>query len=603
MRLDQAVVREIHARLDIGQYIGQYVRLHKRGRDLVGLCPFHDEKTPSFHVHPDRGFFKCFGCGAGGDLIAFVRRIENLSFPEAVRILAAKAGIRLAEETPRAAQARTEREAVYEANRIAAEFYARMLRSDAGVEARAYCERRGLTAETIERFGLGYAPERWDALARELRRHGIAPEIAIKAGLLRQGQRGPYDFYRDRLMIPVRATTGEIVAFGGRALGNAEPKYLNTTTTPVYTKGDQLFGLDIARRAVAKDGPWKGTIIVVEGYLDCIALHQAGFETAVATLGTAFTERQAVLLKRLVTDVFLCFDGDAAGGAAAVKAVDVAAEQMEGAGLRVRVVLLPAGEDPDTFVRSHGAEAFANLLHQAPPALQFRLDWRLDRLRAGFDSPARVLPEAAEIVERLVPPIERHRWIAYAAQRLQVNPDDLRTNALFVQSRSTREHGGADAARGRRSQGRPAWYAAVPNVERTILSVALEAPALAAEYSERIPSHRFRDAAQRRLYERIVASARSGAMTTADLLAALDDDPEAREAAAAILGGVAGGIHRDDAERRAHLERIAEWLERRELQERYRELSARIDELIAAGHPIPEELRGELHALAARVKR
>ncbi|HEV3152686.1 MAG TPA: CHC2 zinc finger domain-containing protein, partial [Candidatus Baltobacteraceae bacterium] len=251
MRFDQGAIREIHARVDIASFIGSYVSLHKRGNDLVGLCPFHAEKTPSFHVHPDKGFFKCFGCGAGGDVITFAGKLENLSFPDAVRMLAGRAGIELEPENPHAARARSERETIYEANAVAAAFFERMLRGPQGAKARAYCERRGISQASIEKFHLGYAPDAWNALEEELRGSGVDPNVAVTAGLLKRSERGYYDFYRDRLIVPTYSTTGEAIAFGGRALGDAEPKYLNTSTTPVYTKGEHLFALNIARRAAS----------------------------------------------------------------------------------------------------------------------------------------------------------------------------------------------------------------------------------------------------------------------------------------------------------------------------------------------------------------
>ena len=225
-----------------------------------------------------------------------------------------------------------------------------MLATESGAAARAYCEERGLLPATIERFGLGYAPDTWDGLVNELSRNGVDLALASRAGLVKSGQRGYYDFYRDRLMVPTYSTTGEVIAFGGRAIGDGEPKYLNTTTTPAYTKGRHLYALNLARRAAQSDR----TIIVVEGYLDCIALHQAGFENAVASLGTSFTEEQATELRKYAEYVFLCFDGDAAGSAAATKAVDVASKIIEHAGSSVRIVLLPPGEDPDSYVRTRG---------------------------------------------------------------------------------------------------------------------------------------------------------------------------------------------------------------------------------------------------------
>ncbi|MBV8489350.1 MAG: DNA primase, partial [Candidatus Eremiobacteraeota bacterium] len=484
MRFDQGVIREIHARVDIASLIGQYVVLKKRGPDLVGLCPFHGEKTPSFHVHPDKGFFKCFGCGEAGDVIAFIQKLENLPFADAVRVLASKAGIELEAENPRAARARSEREAIYEANRVAANYFARVLKSDAGVAARAYCERRGLSNATIERFTLGFAPDSWDGLTGELERSGVDLAIAAKAGLVKAGQRGYYDFYRQRLMIPTYATTGEAIAFGGRALGDAEPKYLNTSTTPVYTKGHFLYALNVARRAAQSDR----TLIVVEGYLDCIALHQAGFENAVAALGTSFTHEQAVELRKYADYVFLCFDGDTAGNAAATKAVDTASKAIEHAGSTVRIVLLPPGEDPDSYVRAHGAQGFKTLLTAAKPAIEYKIDAEIERLRSGFDSPAKIAPKAEALIRELAPREEWDRWRVYVAGRLQVNVDDLRNSRFFANSANFSPRTATGAIAGSRHA--PATVEPL-SFERAVVGILLEEPALALEFGDQIPPERF----------------------------------------------------------------------------------------------------------------
>ncbi|HMD03274.1 MAG TPA: DNA primase, partial [Candidatus Baltobacteraceae bacterium] len=402
MRLDTDQIREILARTDIGTFIGSYVQLHKRGRDLVGLCPFHAEKTASFHVHPDRGFFKCFGCGAGGDAIKFVQLLENVPFPEAARVLAKRAGIELEPETPGAARVRGERESIYAANALAAAYFHRLLRLAPEAEAaRAYCAKREIRPATIESFKLGYAPAQWDGLVRELTANGIDLALAAKAGLVKAGQHGYYDFYRARLMIPTYATTGEVVAFGGRALDAGEPKYLNTSTTPVYTKGRGLFALERARRAVGESG----ALIVVEGYLDCIALHQAGFGNAVASLGTAFTAEQAVQLRKVAERIFLCFDADAAGGAATDKSIDVLLE----AGCVPYVVGLPPGEDPDSFVRRQGAAAFQALLDGALLYVQFKLDREIEAIRTKNLPPAQAARDA-ELRVRTLPREEWDRW-------------------------------------------------------------------------------------------------------------------------------------------------------------------------------------------------
>jgi DNA primase len=595
VRYDEGVLREIRDRIDIATFIGAYVPLKKRGSDLVGLCPFHSEKTPSFHVHPDRGFFKCFGCGTGGDVITFVQKSENVGFGDAIRVLAAKAGIELEPENPRAARARSEREAMYEANQIAAAFFARMLAEERGAAARRYCDQRGFTAATLERFNLGFAPDSWSGLVSELERNGVDLAIAAKAGLVKNGQRGYYDFYRNRLMVPTYSTTGETIAFGGRAIGDGEPKYLNTSTTPVYTKGHHLYALNLARRAAQGDR----TLIVVEGYLDCIALHQAGFENAVAALGTSFTPEQAAELRKYADYIFLCFDGDAAGNAAATKAIDVASKEVENAGLSVRIVMLPSGDDPDNFVRREGAAAFRGLLDSAKPALQFRIDDEIERFRAGFDSPARAAPRAESLIRRLAPREEWDRWRVYVAGRLQVNVDDLRNSRFLADSTNFAPRNKALA------QSRHVAASVEPlSFEREVLSILLEEPAFAAEYAERISATRFRNEVYRRVYERIVETARA-LTTTADVFGLFAEDQGTLD----LLAEVG---HRDRSsavryghseERRAHLERVVERLQLEDERRRYRELSDMIDERLSSGAAVSDEVRGEFEALVAKLKR
>ncbi len=596
VRFDQGALAEIRSRIDIASYIGEHVPLTRRGNDLVGLCPFHAEKTPSFHVHPDRGFFKCFGCGTGGDVVTFLQKLENLTFPDAVRALAGKAGIELEPETPRAARMRSERELIYEANRIAAAFFARMLAGDRGAPARAYCEKRGFSAATIEKFSLGYAPDAWDGLVREFGRYGIDLALAARAGLLKQGERGYYDFYRDRLIVPTYSTTGEIIAFGGRALGDGEPKYLNSPTTPVYTKGRHLFALNLARRAAQGDR----TLIVVEGYLDCIALHQAGFENSVAALGTSFTPEQATELHKYAEYVALCFDGDAAGNAAATKAIDIASKAVEHTGSSVSVVSLPPGEDPDSFVRTHGAAAFRALLGAAKPAIAFKIDEEVERLRAEFDSPAKMVPRAVALIRELAPREEWDRWLVYVAGRLKVNVDDLRNSRFLANSANfgPRSRMASSASRHIQAAVEPLSF------EREVLSILLEEPALGAEYGERIEASRFRNEAYRRVYERIVNAA--GALRiTADLFGLFAEDQAGldvlnalgrRERSSAVRYG-------DSEDRRAHLERVVERLKLEDERERYQELSRRIDESLDHGEMVSDQMRSEFDALVAKLKR
>ena len=572
------------------------MQLRKRGNDLVGLCPFHAEKTPSFHVHPDRGFFKCFGCGTGGDLITFVQKLENASFGDAVRLLAAKAGIELEPEDPRKTRARSEREAIYEANRVAAEYFARMLATERGAAARRYLEQRGVEPATVERFRLGYAPDSWSGLVTELERNGVDLTIAAKAGLLKPGQRGYYDFYRDRLMVPTYSTTGEVIAFGGRALGDGEPKYLNTSTTPVYVKGHHLYALNLARRAAQSDG----TLIVVEGYLDCIALHQAGFENSVAALGTSFTAEQAAELRKYAEYVYLCFDGDAAGSGAATKAVDIASKAIENTGSSVRIALLPSGEDPDSFVRARGAAEFRRLLGDAKPAIAFKIDSEIEQLRAGFDSPARVAPKAEALIRRLAAREEWDRWRVYVAGRLQVSVDDLRNSRFLTDSANF-----APRRQNTLPESRHAGIAVEPlSFEREVVSILLEEPALAEEYGERIAAPRFRNAVYRRIYERIVGSAGS-LRATADVFGLFAEDQAILDVLAELGQRDRSSAVRygDTQDRRAHLERVVERLLLDDERERYRELSDIIDKGWVNGEAVSEELRSEYDALLSKLKR
>ena len=593
-RFDQAVIRELHSRIDIGTFIGQYVALKQRGNDLVGLCPFHGEKTPSFHVHPEQSYFKCFGCGAAGDVIAFTQKLENLTFPDAVRMLASKAGVELEPENPGAARARSEREAIYEANRLAAAYFVRLFRSDAGTQARAYCERRGFGEAILDKFKIGYAGEGWSGLADELRRNGVDLNVAAKAGLVKQGQSGSfYDFYRDRLIVPAYATTGEVIAFGGRLLGEGEPKYLNTSTTPVYTKGDHLFALNVARRATQDDR----TLILVEGYLDCIALHQAGFENAVASLGTSFTAKQAEELRKYADAVFLCFDGDSAGANAATKAVDIASKVIEHAGSSVRIVALPEGEDPDSFIRKSGPDAFRGLLAAAKPSIEFKLDPQIDRLRGGFESPAVIAGKAEALIRQMMPREEWDRWRVYVAGRLKVNVDDLRNSRFLANSANFAPRSGAGWSR-HQTRLEPLSF------EREVLSIVLEDPTLACEYGHRIEAKRFRNDVYRRAYERIVQHC-ADLRDTADVFALCASDEEAGVALSALGLRDRSSIVRyeDREERRAHLDRVVERLQREEERERYQELSLRIDELLAGGLPVSTELRDEYDRLVTKLKR
>ncbi|MGH7662438.1 MAG: DNA primase [Vulcanimicrobiaceae bacterium] len=588
MRIDPSVTREILARTDLAALVGQYVTLHKRGRDLVGLCPFHGEKTPSLHVHPDRGFFKCFGCGKGGDAIRFMMELENLRFPDAAQVLAKRAGIEIEPEDPRDARRRSEREAIYDANRIAAAFFHRLLLNDPrGEGARRYCEQRGITRATIEAFQVGFALPEWNALSAELQREGIDAGIALAAGLVKaRGEgRGVYDVFRNRLMIPTYATTGETVAFGGRALADENPKYLNTGATPVYTKGRFVYALNVARRSAAKTG----LLIVVEGYLDCIALHQAGFDGAVASLGTAFTPEQAAELRKYAENLFVCFDADAAGQAAAEKSL----EALKNTGLNTRIVILPAGEDPDTFVRTQGPEAFQRLLDGAIEAVVFAIERAIGPLAGSHKTAAQKAREAEKIVCRLAPREEWHRKRTDAAKYLGLAPADLEASSVLADPMRFAPRTPPAGARFTRH------LAPAPKrvtFERDVIAAFAEEPLLLEEYAGRIAPEALIDPALRGILE-CLYSARAELRTGADVGALFSERDDAVALLAELEVGERSKRRRfeESSERRTFLDRVAALLDARrraaEVREELVVLEVDIASLLAEGRPIPKEIK------------
>ncbi|HEY2110443.1 MAG TPA: DNA primase, partial [Dongiaceae bacterium] len=354
---------ELRQRLSLVSVISRKVRLVRRGRESTGLCPFHNEKSPSFTVSDEKGFFHCFGCGAHGDVIGFLMRSEGLSFPESVERLAREAGLALPVSSPEERQRAERQSTLVTAMETAAAWYQEQLAGSAGRGALDYLRRRGLAEGTIARFRLGYAPEGRTALRDALTRAGVSVELAQEAGLVGKGEDGAlFDRMRGRVIFPIADRRGRVIAFGGRILGEGQPKYLNSPETPLFHKGRTLYGLGQALRP-AKDA---GEVVVAEGYMDVIALSEAGFPQAVAPLGTALTEEQIAELWRLVPEPTLCFDGDAAGERAAARAADRALPLLK-PGQSLRFAMLPEGEDPDTLILAEGSAAMRALLDRALP--------------------------------------------------------------------------------------------------------------------------------------------------------------------------------------------------------------------------------------------
>jgi DNA primase catalytic core len=401
---------EIKRRIDIADVISQYVPLQRAGRRLKACCPFHQEKTPSFYVDPQGGFWKCFGCGAGGDVFSFVMQMEGLTFVEAGERLAEKVGLEW-KTAPDAAERTQRRREAQSVNDVAAAFFADNLYKDPSAEhARAYVKKRGFTGETVKLFRLGYALDGWDGLLRHLRTRGVDEATAESMGLVKLGDHGGrYDVFRNRLMFPITDVTGKIIAFGGRTLSADDPaKYLNSPETSVFKKGQTVYALSLARQAIAE----LGYCIVVEGYTDVISLHQAGIRNVVACLGTAMTADHLKLLRRYTERVTLTYDADAAGMQAALRNVAL----FEGSGVDVRVAVLPPGEDPDECVRRVGQEGFRELLSGAVPVAEYELRMVFAKYAdQGADGLARAAQEATEILARIPDRVRRDEFISRAA--------------------------------------------------------------------------------------------------------------------------------------------------------------------------------------------
>jgi DNA primase len=412
---------EIKDAASIEEVIGQYVKLTQRGRNLLGLCPFHTDTKPSFTVAPDKGIFHCFGCGAGGNVFSFLMQYHRLSFPEAVEELARRYGIPLTYKDlgPEGAKLSRKRQVFYELLAQAAAFYTATLKGPGGQAGRDYLARRGLSEEVVQDYQLGYAPPDWDALARHLRNRGASLEAAQEVGLvLPRPQGGYYDRFRDRVMFPILDRQGRPIAFGGRVVGEGEPKYLNSPESPLYSKGRTLYGLPQAAPALRQEG----LALVVEGYLDLLALRVHGIQPVVATLGTALTREQVRLLKGLVPRVVLVFDGDAAGARAMRRAFPLFAQES----LAVRALPLPTGLDPDSYAASHGVELFRNAWEAAQPWFSYLLEELVAAHGLEIDSRVGIVSELRPYFQAMADPVEQGLWLKAAAARLEVAEDTLR---------------------------------------------------------------------------------------------------------------------------------------------------------------------------------
>lgn len=414
--IPQPVLDEIKHRVDMATLVSEHLTLKRSGRGFTGLCPFHEEKTPSFYVNPERGSFHCFGCNAGGNAFTFLMRMTGQTFPEVVRELAEKVGVVVPES--RAARGQDK---LAEVNQLACELFQVVLHeSKRGERARKYLEDRGLSTETVRRFGLGFAPG--DGWVEKLRGRDVSMADLKRLGLVSEGRSGPYPLFRDRLIFPIHDLSGRVIAFGGRAIGETKgPKYLNSPESPLYRKGHHLYGMDLARDEARK----REQVLLVEGYMDAIALSQAGMTNAVAVLGTALTADQLRLARRFASEIVVCFDGDEAGRRAALRAFPLCVDQVD---LWPKAVFLPAGEDPDSVVQGGGTEAMETLIADGQSLIDFFLD-DLVGPDAGVGETARAASTMAGVLARVKDPIVRDKLVRGAAGRLGVSDDALLASA------------------------------------------------------------------------------------------------------------------------------------------------------------------------------
>jgi DNA primase len=525
------IINRIRERADIKEVVEAHLSLTKAGQNYKGLCPFHSEKTPSFTVSPSRQMFHCFGCGAGGNVFTFLMKMDGLTFPAAVRALGEKVGILVEEKatSPATRQRAEQRERLLGLQQAAADLFHRTLLSDPAAEpARAYLGDRGITPATIERFSIGYALPAWEWLGKAMIKTGWKAEDLAVAGLIvardsagrSAGEAaGYYDRFRGRVLFPIRDLQKRVIGFGGRVLDHSEPKYLNSPETPLFSKGRTLYGLEAAREGITR----LDHVVVVEGYFDAVALHQAGLTNVVATLGTALTEDHVELIRRFTRRVVLLFDPDAAGVRAALRTMDL----FLGSGLSVQVGSLPPGDDPDTFIRTRGVEAFADLVGRAPSLLEFAVQGSLTTgLQGGVDDRVRCVEEVLSLLQKLGNPVEKAAALRHVADQLGMDE-----KVLLERYRMLPRRGGAAATPS------PAGADSVmlPKDEHVLVHLLLH-NALPAEMLAQLAADDFTDLRARHLVA-LALQAQEQAQGTDGLTRALEaaaDDP--------VCGGIARAL-------------------------------------------------------------
>lgn len=546
--LPESFMQELKARCDIADIVSGYVHLKRKGRNLVGLCPFHSEKTPSFNIYSESGSFYCFGCNAGGDVITFIRKIENLDYIEAVKFLAQRAGL----EVPLDGKEDTlikQKSRIYEANRAAARFYHEMLCAPCGASAIQYLRKRGLSEHTIRHFGLGYAPESRFALVDELKKKGYTDEELVAANLaFFSRKQNLVDRFAGRVMFPIIDLRGNVIAFGGRILTDEKPKYLNTAETPVFQKNSNLFALNFAKKA------GKEQLILAEGYMDVIALHQAGFESAVATLGTALTKEQVSIIARYAKEVIIAYDSDEAGQKATKRAISM----FRNTGILIRVLNLPSGKDPDEFFRKfaeQGPARFKKLLEDSKNDIEYSLQKIKSNVDIGSpDGKLQYLMEAVKILAGLSNQIEKDIYasrlsdeVNVAKSSIMMQIDKLSRKKLKSQkTQQFREIQKNTAAYNDKINPEKSKNLRAAHAEEALIAYMLNNPATIAKIKDKLPPEKFCTSFHRRVYEEIIKKADSKSIITlTDISQSFSVDEMSR--IAKILSAYVSSEHQNEA--------------------------------------------------------
>ena len=523
MALPDSFIQELLSKNDIESVASSYVAFKRRGRNLVGLCPFHGEKTASFNLYPETNSFYCFGCGAGGDVITFIKRIENLDYIDAVKLLADRSGLKMPEQQNENDQVSRLRLRILEANREAARIFHKALYLPEGKIALEYYHSRGYTDATIKHFGLGFAPQSWDYLLKALRAKGFKEEELIAAFLAARSKNGgAYDVFRNRVMIPIIDIRGNVVGFGGRVLDDSKPKYINTESTLAFSKSRNLFALNFAKNAGRE-------LNLCEGYMDVIAMHQAGFTNTVAALGTSFPEEQMQLIARYADRINLIFDADGAGQKATRRAI----ENLRRTGLDVRVVTIPNGKDPDEFIKNNGAAAFKLLLDRAANAVEHRLlEIGTNHNLQTSEGKLAYYNDAAKLLAELNSPVERDLYAGRLSEILGVSKDAILQEIDSIRRKKQRQEMKQQLPNLIRQEKKEMQsvnpdavkYTRAAAAEESLLGILILHPNFIRQVRATLPPEQMMTSFNRGLYQRLLDRDRQGLMVELAFLAADYDE-------------------------------------------------------------------------------